>query len=362
MPRSLKLAGLSFNRSRLVVIFLILILIIGGFMAALLYPDFRPALPHTERSPIRPETTGTFTQPWCVDKYASADQWDAEFTAMQSAGIDLWIYQWTADSGHKTTIYPTRLPGWQQSSVYDQVEMALATAKRHQMKVYMGLAFNDAWWQKESSDRAWLQTETSAMSAVADELYDRYYSRYPDTFAGWYINWEMDNANGYNFLPADKKNIIEALAGISSHLKALNPRLPAAIAPFFNSRIGASPRRWQYFWYDVLRETQVDILMLQDGVGVNHASVEQLPQWFGAVCDAAHAAGKQCWSDLENFTSPSGSDSGPFSPAPPERVAAQHRAVAPYVDRIVTFSFIAYMSPAWGVDPKYLAAYQAFRK
>jgi len=38
-------------------------------------------------------------------------------------------------------------------------------------------------------------------------------------------------------------------------------------------------------------------------------------------------------------------------------VERQRKAVAPYVDRIVTFSFISYMSPVNGVDPKYLQAY-----
>ncbi len=337
--------------------FLPLVIFAGGAVTAFLFPDLRPPLPRTEHTPIRPVTTGSFTQPWCVDRYTTQAQWDAEFEAMKSTGISLWIYQWTTDSRAKTTIYPTRLAGYRQSSAYDQVEMALATAQRYGVQVFMGLAFNDEWWRKGGSDRAWLMAEAASMNAVADELYAGYYPRFPDTFAGWYINWEMDNAVGYNFKSADRRNMIAALAAVSGHLKTLDSRLPSAIAPFFNTRFGAGLRRWQRFWLDVLRGTQVDILMLQDGVGVNHASVEQLPKWFSSVCDAAHAAGRQCWSDLENFTQ---TGDNTFIPAPPERVAAQHRAVAPYVDRIVTFSFIAYMSPAWGVDSKYLEAYQAY--
>ncbi len=236
--------------------------------------------------------------------------------------------------------------------------MVLAAAQRHQVKVFMGLAFNDAWWQKEGSDRDWLLAEAAAMNAVADELYQNYYSRYADVFAGWYINWEMDNVSGYNFLPSQNQNMVTALQEVSGHLKTLNPDLPASLAPFFNSELGAGPRRWQYFWYDLLRQTSVDIVMLQDGVGVAHAEVKQLPEWFQAVCDGVHAAGKQCWSDLENFTQVGEG----FIPGPPDRVAAQHQAVAPLVDRIVTFSFITYMSPVYGVDPQYLEAYQAYRK
>lgn len=337
------------------------LLIIGGIVTAFLAPDLRPPLPHSPHKPIQAVTTGSFTQPWCVDTYTTTEQWDAEFQAMREAGLDLWIYQWTGDSAAKTTIYPTRLPGYRQSSAYDQVDAALAAAERHGMKVFMGLVFNNAWWQKEGSDRDWLMAEAAAMQAVADELYQQYYPRYKQVFAGWYINWEMDNVSGYNIYPTHKKNMVDALAAVSGHLKDLNPNLPTSIAPFFNSHLGVGPRRWQYFWYDIMQETDVDIIMLQDGVGVNHASVDQLPAWFEAVCDAAHAAGKQCWSDLENFATPSGSDAGPFEPAPPGRVFAQHQAVAPYVDRIITFSFIAYLSPAWGIDPALYEAYLNYK-
>jgi hypothetical protein len=335
-----------------------ILLVLGGTVSAFLLTDLRPALKHIPSVGSRPLTTGSFTQPWCVDQYDTQAAWDAEFSAMQSAGIDLWIYQWTGDSVKRTTIYPTTIAGWQQSSAYDQVEMALSTARRYGIKVYMGLAFSDQWWGKEGSDRDWLMAEAKAMNSVADELYANYFSRYPETFAGWYINWEMDNVAGYNTLPSHKRNMIEALEAVSGHLESLNQNLPSGIAPFFNSKFGVGPRRWQYFWLDVLRKTSVDILMLQDGVGVNHATVEQLPEWFQAVCDAAHAAGKQCWSDLENFSE---TEPNIFVPAPTERVIAQHQAVAPYVDRIITFSFISYMSPAYGVDEKYLAGYQAYR-
>lgn len=330
-------------------------------MTALLFPDFRPPLPHTPHKAAHPVTTGTFTQPWALENY-TPEKWGAEFDTMQAADIDLWIFQWTGDSGRKTTIYPTRLPGWQHSMAYDPIEAALSEAQKRGMQVFMGLAFNDAWWQKEGSDAQWLAAESAAMNAVAAELYENYHARYPTTFSGWYINWEMDNVSGYNFRAPDRENIIQALAEVSGRLKTLDPTLPVAIAPFFNANIGASPRRWQYFWYEVLTQTQVDILMLQDGVGVGHATVEQIPEWFEAVCDAAHLAGKQCWSDLENFATTSGKDSGPFTPAPPERVAAQHRAAAPYVDRIITFSFLHYMSPVAGTDPQYLTAYQAYRE
>jgi hypothetical protein len=303
---------------------------------------------------IIPITTGTFTQPWTVDRY-TPEMWEVEFAAMQALGINLWIYQWVGDSKNKTTIYPTRLAGYTQSSSLDQVEVALSLGKKHGVQVFLGLVFNDEWWQKGGSDRQWLLQEAGEMKAVASELYANYYLRYPDTFAGWYINWEMDNYAGYNRRAKHKANMIEALQLVSAHLEGLNPALPTSIASFFNAAGGASAQEYGQFWFDVLSQTDVDILMLQDGIGVDHADLDELPEWYQNVCAGARAAGKSCWSDLENFaTGPDGS----FIPAPSERVIKQHQIAARYVDRIVTFSFLSYMSP---VDPSHLPYFQNYQ-
>jgi hypothetical protein len=165
----------------------------------------------------------------------------------------------------------------------------------------------------------------------------------------------MDNYAGYNRREKHKKNMIEALELVAAHLDGLNPDLPSSIAPFFNTAGGASAQAYGQFWFEVLSQTGVDILMLQDGIGVNHADLEQLPAWYQHVCSGVHAAGKLCWSDLENFAT--GRD-GSFLPPPPERVIQQHQIAAQYVDRIVTFSFLSYMSP---VDPAHLAYFQSYQ-
>jgi hypothetical protein len=332
-----------------------------GLILLLLFTGCSPSTPNermqvemNKRTNISPITTGTFTQPWTVDSY-SPEMWEQEFAAMQELEIDLWIYQWVGDSKHKTTIYPTWLAGYTQSSSLDQVEVALSLAKKYGVKVFLGLVFNEEWWQKEGSDRDWLLQEAGEMNAVADELYANYYSRYPDTFAGWYINWEMDNDAGYNRFEKHKANMIEALQLVSGHLEDLNPALPSSIAPFFNTAGGASAQDYGQFWFEVMSQTEVDILMLQDGIGVDHADLEQLPGWYQQVCAGVRAAGKACWSDLENFATDQDDN---FIPAAAERVIQQHQIAAQHVDRIVTFSFLSYMSP---VDPSHLQFFQDYR-
>lgn len=137
----------------------------------------------------------------------------------------------------------------------------------------------------------------------------------------------------------------------------LNPALPSSIAPFFNTAGGVSARDYGQFWFQVMSQTQVDILMLQDGIGVNHADLEQLPEWYRKLCAGVRAAGKACWSDLENFVT---DQEGNFIPAATERLIQQHQIAAQYVDRIVTFSFLPYMSPVDADHGQYFKGYQAY--
>ena len=331
---------------------LLLIMLLAGCSQDVPVQPIQAYMNHQTK--IAPITTGTFTQPQAVDDY-SPEMWDQEFAYMKELGIDLWIYQWVGDSKNKTTIYPTQLSGYTQASSYDQVETALRLAKQYDMQVFLGLVFNDDWWQKEGSDRDWLLKEAREMNSVADELYARYFARYPDTFAGWYINWEMDNFAGYNRRVKHQQNIIEALQLVSTHLETLHPNLPSSIAPFFNTAGGSSAEKYGKFWYEIMSKTGVDILMLQDGIGVNHATLDQLTDWYEQVCTGVRAAGKACWSDLENFAT--GKDEN-FYTAPSERVIQQHQIAAQYVERIITFSFLSYMSP---VDPDHSPYYQAYK-
>jgi hypothetical protein len=85
---------------------------------------------------------------------------------------------------------------------------------------------------------------------------------------------------------------------------------------------------------------------LQDGVGVGHAEIAQLAPWYQHACAGVRQAKKLRWSDLENFT---GEDT--LEPAPTQRIIDPHQAEYPYVDKIITYSFIEAMSPEFGYDP-----------
>jgi len=87
----------------------------------------------------------------------------------------------------------------------------------------------------------------------------------------------------------------------------------------------------------------LDILMLQDGIGVNHATIAESVEYFKALSVVCKSTGHvQLWSDVEIFTM-SGSS---FSSAPISRIVSQLDAESQYVDNLVCFEFHSYMSPS----------------
>lgn len=45
------------------------------------------------------------------------------------------------------------------------------------------------------NDSKWLYDQMERGNVIADELYTKYYSKYPNAFHGWYWIYEVDNLN-----------------------------------------------------------------------------------------------------------------------------------------------------------------------
>ncbi|MBE3584498.1 MAG: DUF4434 domain-containing protein [Limnochordaceae bacterium] len=342
----------------------------------------------TPRPPAKPFATGTFIQDWLSAGWDEAT-WEKEFAYLKEAGMTYIViaptaYTFTtplppdssapaalatpgastapaapaAQSGSPPTpiigqtIYPTNLPGFQQKPGYpDLVEKYLHYAAKYGMKVFVGLNFNDDWWKKASRDPGWLLEEMRRGNAVATELYQRYHSRYPNTFYGWYWVWEIDN---YNFRFRDWENtLISALNVQLDHLTALDPSLPFLFCPFMNYRLGTAAQ-YRDFWKRVFANTHLrpgDIFAPQDCVGAGGLTIDNFDTWFAELRKAVDTKpGLLFWSDAETFVQ------ADWSSAPLSRFVRQLREVAPYVDNIISFAYTHYYSPNL-VDPGFHRTY-----
>ena len=244
------------------------------------------------------------------------------------------VVQWTADSKNRTTIYPSAMKGYTQSTKHDVVKRALDTADASGAQVYVGLQINDDWWTKYLGDAAWLKGEAATANLLADDLWKKYGGH--ASFVGWYLAFEVDNVETTQ---GEWENLVAFYATVGEHLKKLGPGKPILISPFF-TQDGMSPADWQMMWEYVLTRSPIDILALQDGVGVGHALNRDLPTWFGAVESAIQNArpGMQFWVDTETFNRSS-------HPMPIHAMANDMCAVQPYVSSYLSFSFNHYLSP-----------------
>jgi hypothetical protein len=302
-----------------------------------------------------PSFAGSFIQPDLVDRWTDA-RLNAEMRALRKACIHEQVIQWTADTGSTpaTRIYPSAHAP--QSTSTDVVGRILAAARRHGIKVYLGLQTNNDWWQRYANDEPWLEREAAYANELADDLWQRY-AAYGETLAGWYLSFEVDN---WNFPSSTSwARMASFYRTVGGHLDQLTPGLPVVVSPFYNTSGGLSASDWADMWRHILPGSHVDVVALQDGVGAGHATTDQLPAWFGATRQAIDDASPstQLWADTETFT-PSGSGFISMSTA---QVVSDMRAVQPYVDHFWSFSYDHYYSPVV-VNPAYDETYRAYLK
>jgi len=290
---------------------------------------------------------GSFFQPSLSDGWG-ASGFATEYDYMKDVYMDHIIWQWTADSKNMLTWYPTNLPGFTQHSTYDAVGVSLEQAQQKGIKVWLGLNWTDDWWNKYANDEAWLTNEFNLSKQIAQELWDLYGLAYGDTIAGFYMTMEVDNVNFQTTVTKDRmKNVYKDVA---DYIHA-NMNKPVMVAPFFNEYYGGDHQgvtEYADMWEYILTTAPIDIVAVQDGIGVDHCSVETIGTWLSALKDAIAAVrpSTQLWSDLETLDSD-------FTPALISRVIDQINAEAPYVVKFTSFSFNHYDSPQQGHTSEY---------
>ena len=121
-------------------------------------------------------------------------------------------------------------------------------------------------------------------------------------------------------------------------------------APFFNDAEGLRPIAYDSWWKDVAGGARLDILALQDGIGVGHAKLNDVGEWFRGMSEELANTGCVLWSDLETFATESNGTDGAASVS---RVAKQVAAEGVYVERLTTFAFTHYDCPQQRRDAEF---------
>jgi hypothetical protein len=138
------------------------------------------------------------------------------------------------------------------------------------------------------------------------------------------------------------------LQRMTAILRANDPDRTVTVSAFFRGR--TAPEYVVGNFSGLLAGTGIDILLLQDGIGVGDPPLAYIHLYYEAFTNGwnteADSNLPSLWAVIETFKQVSGPDE-PFAavPAPPERLKAQRQKAAEHVDRLILFTFDDYLRP-----------------
>jgi hypothetical protein len=288
---------------------------------------------------------GTFLAPSSIALNRTVVGWETEFQAMEAVGCSLLIIQLVAWNG--TALYPSSLP-WLQPSLSDPLESILTAADRQEVQVEMGSYWSTRWGD-QSADSAYLWNLADSVIAVQSELYARY--RAHVSFTGWYLAHELGNARSE--FPI--RQLYAGFFGRQADWCHQSTGLPCSIAPCFDSASSdfMSAESTGRFWASILAQAEIDILMLQDGIGRHclrfdpvqrrYDHVEEYFRSVGAACES-ETRPREFWADVELFSQDL-NDPRLCWPGDIDTIAIQLGTAQRLARKTIGYDFHRYMNP-----------------
>jgi hypothetical protein len=295
----------------------------------------------------------------------SKDAWKKELEAMRRARIDTIIIQRLEADGESF------IPDRDDRKAVDPTEIILRYADKHKMQVFIGL-WSGSWpgTQVESADAELLRSTKDENIRVASAAWSRYGNGKHKSFTGWYIPQEIWNIN---WEKEQNERMRTFYRTVTDHCKGISNNKPVAISPYFspfgNAHEEAVTAVYTAFLNgdEKVKGAGVDIIMLQDGVGVRCRNTQwdifsNVQPYFRAFLAATQEASKvkkvALWGDLENLKTVQGGCLDNFQsvfkgePADFSRLQMQLEAASldpdnnqPFFEKLVMFDFFHYMSP-----------------
>lgn len=252
----------------------------------------------------RKALTGTFVEFSGKDDWAPY-QWNSLLEGMKKIGLNTVIVQFAAYNDN--TWFDSQNTFTKNKNKYALARL-LASAELKHIEVYIGLYFNDEYW-KNQTNAEWLKLHADRCISIAQEIQARFGNS--PAFKGWYIPHEPE-PDAYN---SDAKVALfrnDFVNRISDRLHKLNGK-PVSIAAFWNSDL-STPEQLQHFMAE-LAKANLQVIMLQDGVGVGHVTLERLAGYYQSAAKGLFKENTSYkgafWTDLETFSS--GSVPAPFA-------------------------------------------------
>lgn len=327
--------------------------------------------------------------------FGTQAEWDSWLGSMKALGAEMLFYQWSVryqDTGSVswfTGAYPSapapgdyahydiaqveihgvRTQSWgkptswpgtsQQPGGKESITYLLDAAKNNGMKIWLGLYLCEqdfcSWWSAndqddliDAEDSLAIEHNVQRSIQVAQDLLTQY-GTHPG-LGGLY--YSIEPANIAFMHPNTRPVLASAIDRVAKAVHTAQPGTKLAICPFFNVALSTA-QEYGDLWDYVLENSDLDILMLQDGVGVEPrlltASNDQVSEWYSALRAAADKHGVEFWGNAELFTNLVEDRGNPqLVPSNLEKIQRQLETMAPYVDKIVSFAY-SYLDPDYDI-------------
>lgn len=294
-----------------------------------------------------PRVDATFIQLHRGAAEKSVEDWSADIEQMKAIGIRTLIVQWTAE--HPVSFFKTdEIPFEEQ---YDVIERLFAAVRGKDVDVVLGLEHSPIYWsQLEARDRV-LRDYLYVRAAQNERLQKALLKAFKDVkeWTGYYIVEEIDDKTWRN---ADRAPFMKTYISLMcERIRANDKKRDVMVSTFFRGR--TAPDIYARTLHALVAESKhkPDVLMLQDGTGVNDPPEEYVPLFFREVRDLFTEKQPALWCVVETFSQLSKADE-PFkaAPADADRVTRQIERAAPFFDRLALFTFLDYSDPDLGGD------------
>jgi hypothetical protein len=300
---------------------------------------------------------GTFIQLLSSHNDWTEKEWRELFVYFETLKLSQIIIQWSVLDD--MAFYSSKI---HSHATEPPLKTILKLADEYQIKVFIGLAYDTKYWDK-------IQNKPHALKSYFNHFYKRSslvateitpHAIKHSSFQGWYISEEIDDLNWRSV--KSQQTLFHYLNQLTQHLNFLTPNKKVALSGFSNAAL--SPKDFQSFWQALLTSANIDIVLFQDGIGVNKLQLDNLPSYFNAMQHATEKTETELQAIVETFTQTSGYpiNNQPFAaiPAPLERIIQQLSIAAQYTQKNIAFSVPEYMTPKGGEQANHL--YQRYLK
>lgn len=298
---------------------------------------------------VKPVFGSSFIQYWYSQNF-DRNRWKQELTMLKKLGINEIILQTIADTKAKYAVYPTGLPGYSHNDV-DMLENVLSEADLLSMKVRVGVGFNDEWWDKRGTDLEWLKNEVAENKKIIDEVVKMYGKH--SSLRGWYIPYEFCQLTAVT--PKQQSYLNSFFKETALEMKQRTPKKDIMISPFYYGKLSLDILlpAWSSMIYNILNGTGINIMALQDSVGVGYNSIDKLGDLFFYTKKGTDKAGIRLYSVTETFSTTSSGN----VPVSQHEISEQMSKAMPYVEGFAAFSIDHFQNAN---EPAQLDYYKAY--